>query len=146
MRLYVPGPPQPWRRTRLNVRGGRVVAFHDRQSDTYADLIRWAWREAGSPTFGDQPVALTVTCMFPRPASHFTRKGALSAAGRRAVLPSRADVDNLAKAVMDALNGLAWADDRQIVDLNVTKEWAALNPNGCVLVDAQAVTAPGVAA
>lgn len=29
----------------------------------------------------------------------------------------RADVDNLAKSVLDAGNGVAWADDSQILDL-----------------------------
>lgn len=31
------------------------------------------------------------------------------------------DTDNIAKAVLDALNGLAWADDCQIVSLTVRK-------------------------
>lgn len=36
---------------------------------------------------------------------------------RRKVL--RGDLDNYAKTVLDALNGVAWLDDRQIVDLRV---------------------------
>ena len=35
--------------------------------------------------------------------------------------PSRIDVDNLAKFVLDSLNGLLYADDRQVVSLHVTK-------------------------
>lgn len=35
----------------------------------------------------------------------------------------RPDVDNMTKAVLDALNGLAWTDDSQIVRLTVTKEY-----------------------
>ena len=31
------------------------------------------------------------------------------------------DADNEAKLVMDALNGLVWADDAQVVDLHVVK-------------------------
>lgn len=31
------------------------------------------------------------------------------------------DVDNVAKSVLDALNGVAYADDKQVVDLRVTK-------------------------
>lgn len=37
------------------------------------------------------------------------------------------DLDNLAKAVLDALNGLAYKDDSQIVGLNLLKEYSALN-------------------
>lgn len=35
--------------------------------------------------------------------------------------PSRADVDNLAKSVLDGLNGVLYNDDRQITTLSVTK-------------------------
>ena len=34
------------------------------------------------------------------------------------------DIDNLAKAVLDALNGICWQDDSQISDLHVTKNLA----------------------
>lgn len=33
----------------------------------------------------------------------------------------RPDADNESKLVMDALNGLVWADDAQVVDLHVVK-------------------------
>jgi Holliday junction resolvase RusA-like endonuclease len=35
----------------------------------------------------------------------------------------KCDVDNLAKGVLDALNGVAFADDSQIVELHVTKSY-----------------------
>jgi Holliday junction resolvase RusA-like endonuclease len=35
--------------------------------------------------------------------------------------PTRMDVDNLAKFVLDSLNGLLYEDDRQVVSLHVTK-------------------------
>lgn len=34
------------------------------------------------------------------------------------------DVDNLAKGVLDSLNGHLWADDSQIKSLQVSKWWA----------------------
>ena len=33
----------------------------------------------------------------------------------------RVDVDNLSKAVLDALNKFGWVDDTQIIDLRITK-------------------------
>ena len=33
----------------------------------------------------------------------------------------KADIDNLSKAVMDALNGIAWVDDEQVVSLSAIK-------------------------
>jgi len=37
--------------------------------------------------------------------------------------PKRPDADNMAKLVMDALNGIAWVDDAQITDLSVQKRY-----------------------
>lgn len=36
------------------------------------------------------------------------------------------DVDNVAKLVLDALNGVAYVDDKQIVELNVIKKYGNL--------------------
>lgn len=44
------------------------------------------------------------------------------------------DVDNYAKSVMDACNGLAWEDDSQVVRLEVSKEWAPPGEPGSVEV------------
>ena len=33
------------------------------------------------------------------------------------------DADNVSKLVLDALNGVAWADDSQVTDLNVHKKY-----------------------
>lgn len=34
----------------------------------------------------------------------------------------KGDVDNYAKSILDALNGVAWADDKQVLELKVTKK------------------------
>lgn len=36
------------------------------------------------------------------------------------------DVDNYAKAVMDACNGVVWEDDAQVIELRVDKQWAEM--------------------
>jgi len=40
----------------------------------------------------------------------------------------RVDIDNMEKLALDALNGLAWADDSQIVSLISSKHYDAGNP------------------
>lgn len=41
------------------------------------------------------------------------------------VLPrKKPDLDNVAKIIMDALNGLAYEDDKDIVELQITKEYS----------------------
>ncbi len=40
------------------------------------------------------------------------------------------DVDNFAKAVMDAANGVVFEDDKQVIDLSVSKRWVTLGEPG----------------
>ena len=35
------------------------------------------------------------------------------------------DVDNVSKIILDGLNGIAWRDDAQVVDLRVVRVWAS---------------------
>jgi Holliday junction resolvase RusA-like endonuclease len=61
----------------------------------------------------------------PRPAGHFNGKGELNKAGRDKMHPtSKPDVLKLARGVEDALTGIVWRDDAQIVDERITKLWS----------------------
>lgn len=62
-----------------------------------------------------------ITCYFAMPKSWSDRK---KKAKSGQPCTKRPDADNIAKAILDALNGLAYDDDSQIVDLTVRKFWA----------------------
>jgi len=86
--------------------------------------VRLAWDAADRPYLGEGPIRLVVGVHVTRPKSHFTSKGALSATGRRAFMPtSRPDLDNVVKLIADALNGLAWKDDAQLAVVTITRMW-----------------------
>lgn len=123
----VPGKPEPLRRHRAGIRGGRVATFDDPRNGQYADRIRWAWRDTGGINLGTQPVVLVVRAYFARPAGHWTTKGALSKAGHRnPYMTRRPDLDNILKAFMDALNGLAWVDDSRVIGFaGSCKKWTS---------------------
>lgn len=42
------------------------------------------------------------------------------------ILPKKPDIDNIAKVVCDALNGVAYKDDKQIVSLKLAKRYGSL--------------------
>jgi crossover junction endodeoxyribonuclease RusA len=85
------------------------------------------------------PVRVTMRFYRPRPKSHYTAKGGYSSkATARPV--GRPDVLKLARAVEDAISGICYGDDAQIVSELLEKRWgyarcevrvAALEP-GCV--------------
>ena len=72
-----------------------------------------AYRAAGGGRT-DGPVAVLVDCFRPLP------KGAPRREGARPYVV-KPDADNVAKLVLDGLNGVAWADDAQVVALRVVK-------------------------
>ena len=65
-----------------------------------------------------------IVAIFGRPKSHWTKAGlAATAPGR----PPKSDWDNVGKAVSDALNGVAYQDDEQVVIGRVTRRYASRN-------------------
>lgn len=125
--FVVPGPPRGKGRPRFGRAGrfGRFVrAYTDPKTRAYEDEVRfWASRAMGSRTVLGGPVRAEVLATMPMPKSwsKANRANALSGALRPVVKP---DADNLAK-VLDALNGVVWRDDAQVVELVVRKVYGA---------------------
>ena len=55
----------------------------------------------------------------------FRRPKSLSKKERTVPKTTKPDIDNLTKAILDALNGIAWKDDAQVTQINVHKIWSA---------------------
>ena len=58
---------------------------------------------------------------IPKSVSKKTRQQMLDGEIRPTKKP---DLDNVAKAILDALNGLAYHDDSEVVELNIGKYWS----------------------
>ena len=117
----VPGDPVPQPRPRVSTRGGFARAYVPAKHPvhTYRKSIAAAALDAGATPTDEAPLAVILDLVFARPKSHMTKKGLRAGAP---VLP-RYDVDNCAKACLDALNGVAWADDSQVARLVVEKSY-----------------------
>jgi Holliday junction resolvase RusA-like endonuclease len=71
----------------------------------------------------DGPLKLTLRFFRIRPKGHFGKSG-LNGAGRGSMAPTtKPDVLKLARAVEDALTGVIWRDDAQIVVESLSKWW-----------------------
>nr|DAD96061.1 MAG TPA: Endodeoxyribonuclease RusA [Myoviridae sp. ctpjm1]DAQ10774.1 MAG TPA: Endodeoxyribonuclease RusA [Caudoviricetes sp.] len=70
----------------------------------------------------DTPLEACISAWFPIPASWPKKKREAARSG--ALYPVvKPDADNIAKAVLDALNGIAFHDDRQVVSCTVRKRY-----------------------
>lgn len=66
------------------------------------------------------PVHVSVLARFEVPRSWSKRKQEAAILGHHT---SRPDLDNIGKTVLDALNGVAFADDSQVCSLSAAKEY-----------------------
>lgn len=68
----------------------------------------------------DGPLELSVTVERAVPASWSKKKRAAALAGEIGAT-GKPDLDNIIKLIGDSLNGIAWGDDSQIVNLSVVR-------------------------
>ena len=121
----VAGTPVGKARPRVT-RSGRV---YTPESTAQAEqAIRQAAQQAmqGWPTNGkpmEGPLAVTIYFVMPIPASWSKKLREDASSGFIAHI-SRPDLDNLIKAVLDALNGIAYNDDSQICSVSASKFYA----------------------
>lgn len=132
IRLTIPGMPIPKGRPRLSKWG----TYTPKRTKDYESKVERCWDEQyGNVMPLDGPVSVTMEFLFEPPKS--ARK-AEKIAMLENLIPcmNTSDLDNLVKSVSDALNGRAYGDDRQIVELRASKEWAEV---ACVVVSVQGV-------
>lgn len=69
-----------------------------------------------------QPVAVRIEAVYGIPKSYSKKKRERALNGELAPT-KKPDADNIAKVVCDALNGVAYVDDTQVIDLRVFKRF-----------------------
>lgn len=134
VRLTIPGEPQGKGRHRAVRRGDHIATYTPRKTKDYEDEVRFCYRQEYGDLMAfavDDPVSATIIAAFGIPKSSSKKRKVEMMAGR--VLPTKKpDTDNIAKIVLDALNGLAYPDDKQVVELHVIKVY---DLEGCVTVE-----------
>lgn len=113
--MRMPVRPRGQERARVVRSASGVRAYTPNASANAQREIRELWLLAGRPCVPEGAAFRAEICAtFKRPKAH---------AGRRDVRGPRPDVDNIAKLVLDALQGHAFADDTDCHALTVEKRW-----------------------
>ena len=117
LHLWVAGTPKAQPRVRAFRRGRHASVYTPDSADKWKAAVRAAVLEqASGATLFAGPVSLRLEFVLRRPKR---LKGTLVP---HAAMP---DIDNLAKAVMDAMGDCdVWADDAQVAELHVWKQYA----------------------
>jgi Holliday junction resolvase RusA-like endonuclease len=111
-------------RPRFRRQGEFVRTYSDKKTVDYEYLVRIECMKAMGPTAPLRtPVGVYLYFKLPIPKSYSKKRteACLSGFDKPTKKP---DLDNLAKAVLDGMNGVIFLDDCQIVSLHCTKTYS----------------------
>ena len=97
-KITIPGRPVPKARPRLGIQGRTAYIYTPETTKEYEKLVGWVAKAAGC-----KPVKAPVAVVL------------------NVYIKCKLDADNIAKSVLDGLNGIAYEDDDQVVELLVRK-------------------------
>jgi Holliday junction resolvase RusA-like endonuclease len=122
--FFIPGQPQGKGRARVAMIAGHARAYTPEKTASYESLIKAQYHAAHPrelPILGE--VDMEIRAWFEIPKSTSGKQAA--AMLRYEINPAKKpDADNIAKVICDALNGIAYRDDTQIINLNICKRYA----------------------
>lgn len=121
--FIIPGPPQGKARAKVYRNHNIVRAVTPEKTVLYENLVKTCYQELNmSQYFNEQALVMVIDAYYDIPKSTSKKKAEDMLNG--SIRPTKKpDSDNIAKAIMDALNGVAFKDDSQIVELRIRKHY-----------------------
>ncbi len=119
----VPGKPQGKARARTgyNPKVGRVTSHTPGNTILYENYIKTCYMQTTDHMFcNGEPLYVCITACF-EPVKNTSKKQRERMLNGEIFPTKKPDIDNIVKAVLDALNGLAYKDDTQVVQVTANK-------------------------
>lgn len=118
------GEPVAQGRPKFSTAGGFPRAYDPKKSRDYKDYVRLAATEHAPPKPLEGPLAVMIVAYRSIPKSFSKKKTAAAEVGL--LYPTtKPDADNYLKGVKDALKGIMWVDDSQVVDVYTRKRYSS---------------------
>ena len=119
---------QPRQRQRVVTVGGRAMAMNYTPTKDKVNVYKAALQAAACGAMKasgrvlkiDRPLRVDLCFMLPRPKKLLTPK----LANKLIPYSRKPDIDNFIKSTLDALNGIVWVDDSQVVGIGARKWYA----------------------
>jgi Holliday junction resolvase RusA-like endonuclease len=120
-RIFLESLPQAKKRHRSGLREGRIVTYDPQHADKIKTkwLVAKLFRDQGllKPILG--PVEVWLSCYYPAPKTWSKKR-----LKEEKLKTSRPDVDNNIKFYFDVMNGIAYKDDAQVVEVWSEKRYS----------------------
>lgn len=124
-------------RPRFNMRSGKV--YTPSTTTQFERVVAQCYRTQGGNCFDSQPVMLSVVLFYKLPQS-LSRRRKDAMLEKKEPPMVKPDIDNVVKIVMDALNGVAYDDDKQVVRQYAEKRYTDDDPYLAVRVSLYPMT------
>lgn len=129
--FFVSGVPKAQPRVKAARRGKFVHIYTPDTAEEWKSKVRKLSAERISTKI-KTPVYVDMAFHIERPKFHFRKNGTLKST--EYWVSKKPDVDNFAKAVMDAMTDAGvWEDDSLVVMLSVSKRYANERQEGCLI-------------
>lgn len=120
------GPPQGKARPRFRKIGNFVQTYTPAKTKSYEDEIKMFAKAAmGATEPLETPVEVFLYIRNTVPASYSKKRTEACLSGQEKPI-NKTDIDNIAKAFLDGMNGIVYKDDRQVVELHAKKTYAEI--------------------
>ena len=119
--INIPGKIVGKQRPKFSRQGNFVKTYTPEKTVNYENWVKMCWMQSEQEKLSGNIIAVIVArFLIPQSYSNKKRKEL-----NEKHCPKKPDCDNIAKSILDALNGIAYDDDAQIVDLSVSKVYSA---------------------
>lgn len=119
--INIPGKVIGKQRPKFSRQGNFVKTYTPEKTVNYENWVKMCWMQSEQEKLSGNIIAVIVA-RFIIPQSYSNKKRSEL---NEKPCPKKPDCDNIAKSILDALNGIAYDDDAQIVDLSVSKVYSA---------------------
>lgn len=114
-------------------------AYTPERTKEWEEFVAWEYKKAqaegrANPLIESEPVRAFLGFFYQVPKSYSAKRRIACQNGSEA-FTKHPDLDNLAKAILDALNGIAYKDDRQVVDLQCVKGYSDTESYVCIIIE-----------
>lgn len=133
--IIIPGEPQGKGRPRFARMGKFTRTYTPRKTHDYELAVQIAYANAYAgeePAPKGTPVCVEIEALYGIPKSASKAKREAMICGNIRPL-KKVDIDNLIKIILDSLNGVAWEDDVQVVQVAAEK-WYSEEPKVVVRI------------
>lgn len=123
------GIARPKGSTRAFMRPGMkfpIVTSDNKSVKGWEESVRAALQQHAGGAFFEGPVIVRIAFQLPRPKS--LKKLVTTHV-------KKPDLDKLARGSLDAMKGVLWTDDSQVIELHVKKQYALMQPQAYIEVE-----------